>query len=221
MLTLGINCAGRWTNVGVADGGAVIAEENLELGRRQTEKLPQIVQELLFANGLKLKDLRLIAAGTGPGYYTGIRAGVAYGAALAEALGILAVPLSSLEIYAWGLRDTHQIIAPFFKASVGRLYAAVYRRADEGLYPIMAQRFVSAADFACVLKEYPDASLVSPDMAAYDFYMALPNERITKESASGGDCALMGEKFGGRAIAPKELRGTYLRAPDIGPSTNS
>ena len=27
MAVLGINCAGRWTNVGVAEGGAILAEQ--------------------------------------------------------------------------------------------------------------------------------------------------------------------------------------------------
>ena len=49
MAVLGINCAGRWTNVGVADGGAILAETNRELARRQSELLPSITEETLAA----------------------------------------------------------------------------------------------------------------------------------------------------------------------------
>ena len=66
MAVLGINCAGRWTNAGVADGGAILAETNRELARRQSELLPSIAEETLAAAGVALGDISLVALGTGP-----------------------------------------------------------------------------------------------------------------------------------------------------------
>ena len=74
MKILGINCAGRWTNVGLAINGNIIGERNLELGRRQSEELPLITADLLDEAGMTMSDLELLAVGVGPGYYTGIRA---------------------------------------------------------------------------------------------------------------------------------------------------
>ncbi|WP_455966345.1 tRNA (adenosine(37)-N6)-threonylcarbamoyltransferase complex dimerization subunit type 1 TsaB, partial [Cloacibacillus porcorum] len=126
MKILGINCAGRWTNVGLAINGNIIGERNLELGRRQSEELPLITADLLDEAGMTMSDLELLAVGVGPGYYTGIRAGIAYGAALAEALLLPVVPLSSLEIFIWDLKDRYDCLVPVFKAKRTHCYAAVY-----------------------------------------------------------------------------------------------
>ena len=86
MITLAVDCSGRWTSVGLASGGAVLAEHSAMLGRKQSEALPLIAEEVLKRAGVGLSDIELIAVAAGPGSYTGIRAGIAYGAALAEAL---------------------------------------------------------------------------------------------------------------------------------------
>ena len=143
MAVLGINCACRWTNVGVADGGAVLAETNRELARRQSELLPSMAEETLAAAGLALGDISLVALGTGPGYYTGIRAGIAYGAALARALGVKAVPLSSLELFVWDLREEYELLAPVFRARVALLRGALpiaRRRAERDYRAVLHPR---------------------------------------------------------------------------------
>lgn len=219
MAVLGINCAGRWTNVGVADGGIVLAETNRELARRQSELLPSMAEETLAAAGLALGDISLIALGTGPGYYTGIRAGIAYGAALARALGVKAVPLSSLELFVWDLREEYELLAPVFRARASHCYAALYQSRGGALNEIIAPCFIRVAEFAEKLASYPHAAVVSPDLEQYPALSECGCRLVPRESASGGACALMGEERALLAAAPDTIRGTYLRAPDIGPTS--
>ncbi|WP_294191827.1 tRNA (adenosine(37)-N6)-threonylcarbamoyltransferase complex dimerization subunit type 1 TsaB [uncultured Cloacibacillus sp.] len=213
MAVLGINCAGRWTNVGVADGGAILAETNRELARRQSELLPSITEETLAAAGVALGDISLVALGTGPGYYTGIRAGIAYGAALARALGVKAVPLSSLELFVWDMRDEYELLAPVFRARTSHSYAALYESRGGALNEVIAPCVIRVSAHAEKLAAYTYPAIVSPALAQCGCAV------VPRESASGGACAVMGGGRAALAVAPELIRGTYLRAPDIGPTS--
>lgn len=218
MLVLGIDCSTKWTNVGVADGGEVLAEINLELGRAQSSELPLLVDRVLSEAGADMRGLGLIAAANGPGYYTGIRAGVAYAAALARSLGIKVVPLSTLELFVFDLRHLGKPLAPVIKARSGSVYAALYSPGPVSLNALVPPSFVGAADFAETLRQYPDALLVGADASNYPELACLPNETNARASGSGGQAALMGWLYRKDAVNPASLRGNYLRTPDIGPS---
>lgn len=215
MNTLGINCACRVTNVGIASNGAAAGERNIELGRRQSAELPRITAELLKEVDVPLSTINLIAVGVGPGYYTGIRAGIAYGAALAEALHIPVVPLSSLQIFIWDIRDGTSPLMPIFRAKRLHCYAALYTGTGE---QVIAPAFMSKGDILRILEEYRDVRIVTPDAERYEWLQTCDHAVIERASASGATCALMGEHFALNARCPREIRGEYLRAPDIGPT---
>lgn len=218
MLVLGIDCSTRWTNAGLSRDGEVLSEINLELGRAQSSELPLLVESILSDAEIKMSELDLIAVANGPGYYTGIRTGVAYAAALAKALRIKAVPLSTLELFVYDLKRLGEPLAPVIKAKRDHVYAAVYSPHKTSLTPVRPPCFVSAAAFADMLKQYPEAVLVGNDAANYPELLSLPNKRELRASGCGGQAALMGEFYQDSAVNPEFLRGNYLRKPDIGPN---
>lgn len=218
MAVLGINCSGRCTNVGIAANGEILAETDRELARRQSELLPSVVEETAARAGISFNDIDLIALGAGPGYYTGIRTGIAYGAALALALGIKVAALSSLELLVWDLRKNSALLAPVMKARASHCYAALYRAEGGALREITAPCFIRADEFAGRLASLPSVSVVSPDLEQYPVFAECGCSLLPRRSASGGACALMGEERRELAVSPELIRGVYLRAPDIGPT---
>ena len=46
-LTLAIDCSMRWLNLGVADCDRIYGEENMNVGNRQSELLPDSAERLL------------------------------------------------------------------------------------------------------------------------------------------------------------------------------
>lgn len=217
MFVLGIDCSTKRTNVGISRDGQVLADINLDLGRAQSSKLPILIGDALSAVKIGMRELSLIAVANGPGYYTGIRTGIAYAAALARALQLKIVPLATTELMVYGLRHSGRLLAPVIRAKRGSIYAAVYSPCTVSLGTVMRPAFISAADFADMLAQYPDALLVGADAANYPELARLPNQTDTRASGSGGDAALMGELYRESAVAPEALRGNYLRKPDIGP----
>ncbi len=92
---------------------------------RQVERLFPALAETLARRRLDSAAISRVAAMTGPGSYTGIRAGLAAISGLALALGVPALGIGGLEALAWAARD-HGMKPPFLVAlPVGRgRYAA-------------------------------------------------------------------------------------------------
>lgn len=217
MATLAIDCSTKVTSLGLVDGEKILGEINLELGRLQSSKLPLLTEELLQKAGLKLKDITLIGAGRGPGYYTGIRTGIAFAAALATALDVMIVPLDTTEIFVFDLRTLKQPLAPVIRARHDSVYSALYYSDGEGLKTEIPPSFLKADELAYVLKRHPSTIIVGDDALKYEYIRNLPNEFVHRMSGFGSTAAIMAEMRRKLAIAPRTLRGLYLRDPDIGP----
>jgi tRNA threonylcarbamoyladenosine biosynthesis protein TsaB len=65
--------------------------------------LPPLVRDVLAEHGLRPKDLDLLAAGRGPGSFTGLRTGLALAKGLAMGAGVPLVGVGSLDTLAAGL----------------------------------------------------------------------------------------------------------------------
>jgi tRNA threonylcarbamoyladenosine biosynthesis protein TsaB len=71
----------------VAGGSTPEKVESVLLGERAAELLPRRVRELVRLAGVELPSLDRIVVATGPGSFTGLRAGVAFCRGLGRALG--------------------------------------------------------------------------------------------------------------------------------------
>jgi tRNA threonylcarbamoyl adenosine modification protein YeaZ len=86
--------------VALYDGTRVLAGETAVGGRRHGELLASMIELVLAAGGADRADLEAIAVGTGPGPYTGLRAGLVTARVLASALHVLAVGVCTLDVIA-------------------------------------------------------------------------------------------------------------------------
>jgi tRNA threonylcarbamoyl adenosine modification protein YeaZ len=91
----------RWS----ADGGSdVLAERALPSGNRHAELLTPAIQGALADAGVGMADLDAVVVGLGPGPFTGLRVGVVTAATLADARGLPAVGVCSLDAVGTGAR---------------------------------------------------------------------------------------------------------------------
>ncbi len=86
--------------VALHDGTRLLAGETAVGGRRHGELLTSLIERVLAASGVGPTDLEAIAVGTGPGPYTGLRAGVVTARVLASALHVPAVGVCTLDVMA-------------------------------------------------------------------------------------------------------------------------
>ncbi len=113
---LSIDCCSRWTNVGCSCNGTILGEVHLNIGRNQSSQLPLVVEGLLRSIDKTFHDVDFLAVTTGPGYFTGLRVGVAYAMALAEALNVPVVPVNTLEAMIFDLLHEGPLFLPLLWA---------------------------------------------------------------------------------------------------------
>ncbi len=210
-LTLGIDCSLRWLNLGLADGEKALAETNLDVGRGQSELLPGEVERFLRRSKLSLKDVDLVAVTVGPGYYTGIRIGVAYATALAEALQIKVAPISSLYALAYDLLNPSWAVAPVLRANSRVLYGALYWGHAEvfsGCY--------EPTQFADLLRAHATPRerlvVVGADSLSWQELSPLDGVRLPRVPSIGVNVALAAVRIA--ALEPTEIGAVYMRDPD-------
>jgi tRNA threonylcarbamoyl adenosine modification protein YeaZ len=91
----------RWSPDGSVE---VLAERAVPSGNRHAELLTVALTEVLGERGLTTADVDAVVSGLGPGPFTGLRVGVVTAAVLADARGLPAVGVCSLDAIGSGAR---------------------------------------------------------------------------------------------------------------------
>jgi tRNA threonylcarbamoyladenosine biosynthesis protein TsaB len=112
--------------------GDVVAAWGSDDDRRHGELLAPAIQTVLATAGLTPADLDAVAVDVGPGLFTGLRVGVATAKALVAALGIRAVPATSLEVLAHGHAGDGPLLATVVDARRKEVFRAIYRTGGDG-----------------------------------------------------------------------------------------
>lgn len=104
MYVLALDTATPALTVGIVDSetGAVLARRDRTHARGHAEVLVPYLLECLAEAGLRRADLGAVIVGCGPGPFTGLRVGMATGAAFGDALGIEVHGVCSLDVIAHG-----------------------------------------------------------------------------------------------------------------------
>lgn len=126
MRILALDTATSACTVAVADGENLLAELTLQVPRAHSTRLMPLVAQALEESGTARSDLQLIAAGVGPGSFTGLRIGLATTKGLAFALGIPCVGVSTLQALAYGTGAAAGLVVSMLDAKRGQVYAGIY-----------------------------------------------------------------------------------------------
>jgi len=133
VLILGIDTA--TPQVGCAIGGheGVIASFSVAKGKRHAETLVPAIDFLCRQAHVELDEIGAIAVDIGPGLFTGLRVGVATAKAMASALRVPVVGVSSLDLLAFPVRWTNRQIVSVVDARRGEVFYAAYRQVPGGV----------------------------------------------------------------------------------------
>ncbi len=134
--------------------------------REHAEKLAPLIKEALATAGVHRPDA--IVAGTGPGAFTGLRAGLITARTLARAWGVPLYGLSSLEVLGLAAADRGaQEVVPLIDARRREVYAMRARPMGGDDLSIIAEHSVmKPADLADILAREP-AILATTDAELY------------------------------------------------------
>ena len=130
---LAIETATQRGSVAVCDDDAVFTVQ-LDETTGSSRQIYKAIAAALDRASLQRADLQCIAFGNGPGSFTGVRVATAVAQALAFALSIPVIPVSTLAAIAVeaGRSRGMEPVAVCLDARMGEVYTAVYRFAADG-----------------------------------------------------------------------------------------
>jgi tRNA threonylcarbamoyl adenosine modification protein YeaZ len=134
VLVLALDTSTPATSVALADAGRVVAHRTEVAPHRHAELLSPLIVQVLRAADLPVSAIEVVAVGVGPGPFTGLRVGVTTALSLADALGVQARGVCSLDAVAFAVdRPWRQGFAVVTDARRKEVYWARYddgRRVD-------------------------------------------------------------------------------------------
>jgi tRNA threonylcarbamoyladenosine biosynthesis protein TsaB len=219
MLILGLETATQ--QVGVAIGGheGVIANFEVARGRRHAEILTPAIDFVCRQADIELAEIGCIAVDIGPGLFTGMRVGLAAAKALAQALRIPMIGISSLDLLAFPCRHSDRVVVPVIDARKGEIFWAMYRQVPGGVQQVSPPTVGPVDDLVADLLARSQDALCVGDGA----------QRYREEIIDGFHCEVSGPVHPAASalvqlahaqalreewVRPREIEPMYLRAPD-------
>ena len=160
MKILGIDTSSSSLSVAVMDDDLLKGEFTLNHKLTHSEQMMPLLDSLLSHLELKMSDIDLIGVSVGPGSFTGIRIGVAAANAMAMALDIPVVGISSLEAMAYTAGETAYTIVSTFDAQRDRFYFNAYRFEKSELKALEAEDVLEKEDLIKKLEFYDKVLLL-------------------------------------------------------------
>ncbi|HEY3484272.1 MAG TPA: tRNA (adenosine(37)-N6)-threonylcarbamoyltransferase complex dimerization subunit type 1 TsaB [Ilumatobacteraceae bacterium] len=219
MLILGIETATQQVAVAIGGHEGVIASFEVVRGRRHAEILTPAIEFVCRQADVELAELGVIAVDVGPGLFTGMRVGIATAKALAQALRVPMIGISSLDLLAFPCRHTDRVVVPVIDARKGEVFWAMYRQVPGGLQQVTAPAVGPIDDLVADLLARSQDVLCVGDGA----------HRYRDEILDGYHCEIAGDAHPSAAplvqlahakalreewVNPREIEPVYLRAPD-------
>ena len=208
MNLLAIETSTEACSVALVHGDQLISRSEIA-PRRHAELVLPMADGLLAEAGLGHHALDAIAVGRGPGAFTGVRLAISLAQGMALALERPVITVSSLAALALEAPDGEGAILAVIDARMGEVYAASYRRDDEGELVALDEERVCPPE-ALVLPPAEGWRVVGTGWATYADVL---RSRLTGPVLSErGQCYPQAEHVA--ALAVREFRAGHAQAPE-------
>ena len=133
MIILGIETATQRAGVALGGPDGLLASIEVGGGRRHAESLAPALEQACHHAGIGLDQIGAVAVDVGPGLFTGMRVGIAAAKAMAYALELPMIGISSLDLVAFPLRFSAGRVAAVIDARKGQVFYAFFAPVPGGL----------------------------------------------------------------------------------------
>jgi tRNA threonylcarbamoyladenosine biosynthesis protein TsaB len=219
MLILGIETATEQVSVALGGHEGVIALFEVARGRRHAEILTPAIEFVCAQADIGLDEIGLVAVDVGPGLFTGMRVGLAAGKALALALRVPMIGISSLDLLAFPHRRSDRVVVPVIDARKGEVFYAMYRQVPGGLQQVGPPQVGPVDELvADLLARSQEALCVGDGALRYrsEILDGFHCEIADDAHPSAGPLVQLAHARALREewVSPADIRPVYLRQPD-------
>ncbi|MGL4361815.1 MAG: tRNA (adenosine(37)-N6)-threonylcarbamoyltransferase complex dimerization subunit type 1 TsaB [Cellulosilyticaceae bacterium] len=127
MNIIALDASGVAGSVAYFSEGKLVGEYYVCHKLTHSQTIMPMLEDMKKLIGFDLKDVDVIATTSGPGSFTGIRIGVSTAKAMAMALEVPIVGISTLDVMAHNVTFTESIICPIMDARRQQVYTACYQ----------------------------------------------------------------------------------------------
>lgn len=202
MLLLAFDTATPAVTVALHDGARLVAEEFAVDARRHGELLAVSIDKALRSIGASPADLTAVAVGTGPGPYTGLRAGLVTARVFGGALGVPVDGICTLDVIAGDARAGGREFLVATDARRKELYWARYSASGER---VTGPEVTAMSELPAGVPVAGEGALLYPELGAEPIgprYPAAPRLAV-----------IAAERIASRT-PPAPPQPLYLRRPD-------
>lgn len=215
MKILAFDTATMETTCAVVEDKKVLAASSINSRLSHSETLVSMIEEMLSALALEMKDLDMIAVGVGPGSFTGLRISVVLAKIFAKTLDIPVVGVSTLAALARQVAESG-IVVPVFDARRKRVYTAQFKKEGDVLTRLTKDDAVAVDELIDSLPE--GAIIIGEGLSSYGesfiesekHFFCYPQSLSQVRAAFIAEEALAQYERDG-ASNPYELEPNYLR----------
>lgn len=216
---LGVSTSTARIGVAVGDDDGIRATWGAVQPRRHAEMIPPAIQEVCRAAEVDLGAIDAVAVDNGPGLFTGLRVGVATAKALAFALGVPIVAVSSLDLLAFASRHASKRVTATIDARRSEVFTASYIAVPGGTQRVVEPHAASPDDLAAELEADPSPHLVVGNGAQRYAERFARNDRVTLAEVEFPSAEALvrlahAKARRGETVDPASVACTYLREPD-------
>lgn len=220
--TLAVATATGQVGVALSGPDGISAALTVRAGRRHGETLAPAIRSLVGLTGVELQLVERVAVDIGPGLFTGLRVGVATAKALASALGVPVVPVSSLDILAHPHRGAGRPVASVVDARRGEVFWALYQPVGGAMVAVTEAAVAAPGALAEELRRLPPGVILTGDGARRYFAGTgapgpVPGsfDVAPEEFDHPSPAVLLSLAVTRPDLAPEKVSPTYLRGADV------
>ena len=127
MIVLGIDTSTETASVGIVSSHGIEAEGIVRSVRSHQERLMPLVEDTITRAGITLDDIEVLACGTGPGSFTGLRVGISTAQGLALGTGKPLAGVPTMDALVRNVPSPSHPVCAILDAGRDEVYAALYR----------------------------------------------------------------------------------------------
>jgi tRNA threonylcarbamoyladenosine biosynthesis protein TsaB len=221
VLILGIDTATPQVSVAIGGHEGVLASTQSTRSRQHAEILAPSIEFVCHQARIDLSDVSVVAVDLGPGLFTGLRVGIAAAKAMAHALRVPMIGVTSLDLVAFPVRFSPRLISPVIDARRSEVFYAFYRQVPGGMQRLSGHRVGSPDDLASEILACGEECILVGDGARryHDIFDGLARVEIVDEGLAFPSASSLVQLAHAQAlreqfVKPWELAPLYLRKPD-------
>ena len=219
MKILAIETSAKSVSAAVVENGVPLASAYQNMGLTHSRTLMPLVDGMLSAAGLRVRDMDLLAAANGPGSFTGLRIGVSALKGLAWALEKPCCGVSTLAAMARNLAHMEGLIICAMDARRNQVYNALFLAHDGVLTRQCLDRAIGLAELAEEIKNRLEPKFVVGDGAGLCYNHLLEQDipcrmappQLVMQNAVGVALAAEEMAAAGQVTTARDLVPVYLR----------